>query len=51
MFAGHHQNAWFNEECHQHKYYFLYMLDKYRQSNTDENRINMVDSFKIFFEG
>ena len=42
MFAGHHENAWFNEECHQHKYYFLSMLDKYRQSNTDENRINMV---------
>ena len=26
MFAGHHRNAWFNEECHQHKYYFCLCL-------------------------
>ena len=36
------KNPWFNEECREKKYFFSHMLDKYRQSKTDVNRINMV---------
>lgn len=35
-------NPWYNEECHEKKYVFLYMLDKYRECKSDINRINMV---------
>lgn len=40
--ANKNENLWYNEECHEKKYWFLYMLDKYRESKTDENRKNMV---------
>ncbi|MCG8048238.1 MAG: reverse transcriptase family protein [Candidatus Thiodiazotropha endolucinida] len=35
-------NPWYNDECHERKFYFLQMLDKYRACNSDENRLNMV---------
>ena len=40
--ASANENPWYNEACHDKKYCFLHMLEKYRQSKTDENRINMV---------
>ena len=36
------ENPWYTEECNERKHYFLYLLNKYRGSKTDENRINMV---------
>ena len=30
------QNPWFNEACHDKKYCFLHMLDKYRKIKSDE---------------
>ena len=36
------KNPWYNEECHESKYIFLHMLNKYRSFKTDENRKNMV---------
>ena len=36
------ENPWYNEACHDKKYCFLHMLDKFRNSKTDENRFNMV---------
>ena len=35
-------NPWYNDECREKKYYFMHMLDKYRASKTDVNRVNMV---------
>ena len=37
-------NAWYTEDCHNSKLYFLQILEKYRKSNTDINRINMVSA-------
>ena len=36
------KNPWYNEECKENKNIFLFMLNKYRSSKTDENRKNMV---------
>ena len=36
------ENPWYTNECHDKKFTFLYMLDKYRDSNSEENRKNMV---------
>ena len=36
------KNPWYNEECHESKYIFLHMLNKYRSFKTDENRKNML---------
>ena len=36
------ENPWYTEECNERKHYFLYLLNKYRDSKTDKNRINMV---------
>ena len=40
--ASANENPWYNEACHDKSYCFLHMLEKYRQSKTDENRNNMV---------
>ncbi|MCW4345840.1 MAG: reverse transcriptase family protein [Candidatus Thiodiazotropha endolucinida] len=42
--SNHGSNSWYNDECREEKYNFLRMLDKYRQSKTDENRKNMVSA-------
>ena len=36
------ENPWYTEECNEKKHYFLYLLNKYRESKTDEKRVNMV---------
>ena len=41
-FSNEKQNPCFNDECQEKKDCFLYMLDKYRQSKSDDNRKNMV---------
>ena len=41
-FSNKNDQPWFTDECQEKKYCFLYMLDKYRESKTAENRKNMV---------
>lgn len=41
-FSNKKENLWYDDECREKKFYFLHMLDKYRSSKTDENRVNMV---------
>ena len=41
-FSNKKENPWYTDECHEKKHFFLYLLDKYRESKTDENRVNMV---------
>lgn len=41
-FSNEKENPWYNDACHEKKYCFLHMLDKYRHLKTDENRVNMV---------
>ena len=41
-FSNKKENPWYTDECHEKKHCFLYLLDKYRESKTDENRVNMV---------
>ena len=36
------KQTWYTDECRERKYIFLRMLDKYRNSKTDENRKFMV---------
>lgn len=36
------ENPWYNEECNNKKFYFLHMLNNYREAKTNENRIGMV---------
>ena len=36
------EQPWYNDECKEKKFTFLYMLDKFRDNKTDENRKNMV---------
>ena len=36
------EQPWYNNECKEKKFTFLYMLDKFRDNKTDENRKNMV---------
>ena len=38
------KNPWYNEECHESKYVFLHMLNKYRSFKTDETRKKLVKS-------
>ena len=32
------EQLWYNDECKEKKFTFLYMLDKFRDNKTDENR-------------
>ena len=41
-FSNKNDQPWFTDECQEKKYCFLYMLDKYRESKTAENRTNIV---------
>ncbi|MCG8033307.1 MAG: reverse transcriptase family protein, partial [Candidatus Thiodiazotropha taylori] len=41
-FSGDMENPWYNDACHEAKFCFLHMLNKYRESKSDENRRNMV---------
>ena len=41
-------NPWYTDECHKSKLYFLQMLDKYRESKTDNNRVNMVNARSVY---
>ena len=36
------ENPWFDERCGEKKHYFLRMLDKYRESKNEINRIGLV---------
>ena len=36
------ENPWFDERCVEKKHYFLHMLDKYRESKSEINRIGLV---------
>ena len=36
------ENPWYTDECNEKRHYFLHFLNKYRESKTDENRVNMV---------
>ena len=35
---------WFDERCAEKRYYFMRMLDRYRLSNSDVNRIGLVEA-------
>lgn len=41
-FSNKKENPWYTEECQEKKYCFLYLLDKYRKSKSDINRMNMI---------
>ena len=36
------ENPWFNEQCEKSRFYFYQMLNKYRESKTEENRTGMI---------
>ena len=36
------EKPWYTNECHDKRFTFLYMLDKYRDSNSEQNRKNMA---------
>ena len=42
LFNQEKDNPWYNNECRKKKYFFMHMLDKYRESKADENRVNKV---------
>ena len=35
---------WFNDVCHDKRFYFYEMLNKYRENKTNNNRINMIQA-------
>ena len=41
-FSEKNDSPWFSDECHEKRYNFLIWLDKYREIQSDETRINMV---------
>ena len=41
-FSEKNDSPWFNDECQEKRYNFLTWLDKYRETQNDETRINMV---------
>ena len=41
-FSEKNDSPWFSDEYHEKRYNFLIWLDKYREIQSDETRINMV---------
>ena len=35
---------WFKDVCHDKRFYFYEMLNKYRENKTNNNRINMIQA-------
>ena len=42
------ENPWFDERCVEKKHYFLCMLDKYRESKNEINRIGLVKARSVY---